>query len=138
MLRPYQNPTASTSTLLAQTLRRFFRRPLLHPPVLPELGDGRAHVVRDLALLAPRRDHRLRLLGLELERPRQLRLDRFPLGEPLLELRHALLRKAQGAGTIVQLIQRRCQLEQAIARRATAVPNCDERSSSCWAADAAC
>src|SRR5437762_10899249 len=70
MLRPYQNPTASTSTLLAQTLRRFFRRPLLHPPVLPELGVGRAHVVRDLALLAQRRDHRLRLLGMELERAR--------------------------------------------------------------------
>src|SRR6266566_7623685 len=120
MLRPYQNPTASTSTLLAQTLRRFFRRPLLHPPVLPELGDGRAHVVRDLALLAQRRDHRLRLLGLELERARlrdrlieqrllamqalqpRLHFPQHRLGtrEPLLGLLHLALAMIQTVGGV--------------------------------------
>src|SRR5213593_2358882 len=70
MLRPYQNPTASTSTLLAQTLRRFLCRPLLRPPLLTELRHRGPDVVRDLPLLTQRRDHRLGLLGVELERAR--------------------------------------------------------------------
>ncbi len=51
-----------------------------------------------------------------LERARQLGFDRFPFGEPFFELRHALLREAQRAGPVIQLVQRRRQLNEPVAR----------------------
>src|SRR5207249_5770552 len=57
MLRPYTT-----------FLRAPFRGPLLRPTLLAQLRHRGAHVVRDLALLSERRDHRLRLLGIKLER----------------------------------------------------------------------
>ncbi len=51
-------------------LRGSFRRPLHRPPLLAQLRHRGTHVVRDLSLLPERRDHRLRLLGLERERAR--------------------------------------------------------------------
>src|SRR5205814_9803314 len=69
-------------------------------------------------------DRSLTLVHL-LERARELRFDGFPLGEPLLELRHALLREPQTAGAVVELIERRRQLDEAIPgrrNRATELP----------------
>ena len=45
-----------------------------------------------------------------LERPVEVRLDRFPLGEPLLELGHPLLREAQAARAAIELVEGRREL----------------------------
>ena len=71
-------------------------------------GRDRPHIIRRLLgnFVQPvhvglhRVDRRLALIHL-LERSRELRFDRLPLGEPLLELRHPLLREAQAARAIV-------------------------------------
>ena len=62
---------------LGNDLGRFFRRPLLRPPFLAQMRHRGPDGVRDLALLPQRRDHRLRLLRMELERAR--------LGDGLIE-----------------------------------------------------
>src|SRR2546422_109685 len=82
-------------------------------------GDG-AHVVhralghleQTMHVRLERVDGRLPLRHL-LERAREVRFDRLPLGEPLLELGHPLLGEAQVPGAAVELVERRRELDQA-------------------------
>src|SRR3989449_3116887 len=83
------------------------RADMLHSP----LGDFEQAIQVGLEGV----DRGLALGGL-LQRPPELLLGGVPLGEPLLELRHALMHETQVAGAILEILEGRRERRGAIGR----------------------